>query len=298
MKTTIANTRVQPESSPRLDYDRIEGRLTEQDTGRPTTATRILQSIARLIWNRSGILLIVLLAILWQYSVQWHVVNTPTFPDLSRVLHAFFKLLGNGTLVSAFGQSLERLFIGFGISCVLGVLIGAAMGYFSAVNRLLDPLVEMLRPIPSPAYIPMAILFFGIGSEMKIVIVVFSCIFPILLNTFAGVRNVDQVALDTGRSLGLNNLQIIRKILIPASSPYIMTGMRISVSVALIVTVIAEMVAGNSGIGYLLIEQQQTFQIPQMYASVIGLAVVGFTLNKSFSFIEHRAMRWNRVSGR
>jgi ABC-type nitrate/sulfonate/bicarbonate transport system permease component len=123
--------------------------------------------------------------------------------------------------------------------------------------------------------------------------VAFASFFPILLNTVTGVRSVDPVLVDTGRTFGLNRAQIIWRIMLPAAAGYILTGMRISLAIALIVTVIAEMVAGNSGIGFYILNAQRSYLVPEMYAGVIALALLGFGLNKGFVALERMALRWH-----
>ncbi len=241
----------------------------------------------------SGVALILFLCVLWELSVQLEVVDSPNWPALSDVLLAFWDLLRDGTLLSVFGTSLRRLAIGYALAVVAGVSLGLVMGYFRWAQRLFEPVVEVLRPIPSPAYIPVAILFLGIGDSMKVFMVAFSAFFPILLNTIAGVRSVDPILLDTARTFGLGTRAIVRKIVLPASLVYIFTGLRISLAIALILTVIAEQVAGNSGVGFYLLSAQRSFLIPQMYATVVGLAIVGFALNRLFLLVERRALPWN-----
>lgn len=241
----------------------------------------------------SGVGLILLLCIAWELSVRLSIVESPNWPALSRVVEAFFRLLLDGTMLQVFGASLGRLLIGYGLAAVAGVVIGLGMGYFRWAHRLLDPVVEVLRPIPSPAYIPVAILFLGIGDSMKIFMVAFSAFFPILLNTVTGVRSVSPVLLNTARTFGVSTRGIVRKVVLPASLVYIFTGLRISLAIALIVTVIAEQVAGNSGIGFYLLNAQRSFLIPEMYATVVALAIFGFALNKLFLLVERRALPWN-----
>jgi ABC-type nitrate/sulfonate/bicarbonate transport system permease component len=115
----------------------------------------------------------------------------------------------------------------------------------------------------------------------------------VLLNTISGVMNVDRVLIDTGRTFGLSRVQMITKVVLPSASVYIMTGMRISLAVALIVTVLAEMVTGNDGIGFFILSSQRSFHIAEMYAAVIALAIVGYALNHLFLFIEGRMLAWN-----
>ncbi|MGN6459995.1 MAG: ABC transporter permease [Pseudolabrys sp.] len=241
----------------------------------------------------SGIALLVGLLVLWEASVRLGWVVSPTWPAISTVFQTFWSELVGGVYFETFGPSLQRLAIGYVIAAVTAISFGIAMGIWPRVYKTFEPLVELLRPIPSPAYLPMAIIFLGIDDTMKIFMVAFASFFPILLNTVTGVRSVDAVLLDTGRTFGLGKSEITWRIIIPAAASYILTGMRISLAVALIVTVIAEMVAGNSGIGFYILSAQRSFLMPEMYAGVVALALVGFALNKGFVAIEKRLLSWN-----
>lgn len=241
----------------------------------------------------SGYLLIVALGAWWEAAVRLGYVDTPTLPPLSRVLEAFWTLSVNGTFLAVFLPSIERLFLGYAIACTVAVMLGLAMGWSRFMFQLLEPLVEFLRPIPSPAYIPMAILFLGIGNEMKVFMVAFTAFFPILLNTISGVINVERVLIDTGRTFGLSRLQLIAKVVVPSASVYVMTGMRVSLAIALVITVLAEMVTGNDGIGFFVLDAQRSFHIAEMYAGVIALALLGYVLNRIFVLIEGRLLAWN-----
>jgi len=240
-----------------------------------------------------GAALLLLLLLVWEASVRLKWVVTPTWPAVSTVLETFWQSCVDGTYLEVFGSSLRRLGIGYAIATACAVGIGLAMGVWRRMYLLFEPLVELLRPIPSPAYLPMAILFLGIDDGMKVFMVAFASFFPILLNTVAGVRSVDPVLVDTGRTFGLKRAQIIGRIMLPAAAGYILTGMRISLAIALIVTVIAEMVAGNSGIGFYILNAQRSFLVPEMYAGVIALALLGFGLNKGFVALERMALRWH-----
>ncbi len=246
----------------------------------------------------SGIALIVVLAILWELSVRLAIIQSPNWPALSQVFVSFWELFRDGTFFTVFGPTLQRLALGYVAAALSGISIGLAMGYYRWIHRLLDPIVEILRPIPSPAYIPVAILFLGIGDIMKVFMIAFAAFFPILLNTVAGVRSVDPVLIDTGRTFGLGTRQVVRKVVFPSALVYIFTGLRISLAIALILTVIAEEVAGNSGIGFYLLNAQRSFLVPEMYASVVALAILGFALNRLFLLIESRVLSWNVASQR
>src|SRR5262249_20305292 len=131
-----------------------------------------------------------------------------------------------------------------------------------------------------------------IDNEMKIFIVFLACLFPILLNTYGGVRDIDPVLIDTGRTFGISNLQTILMIVLPAALPSILTGMRISLGISLVVAVAAEMIAGSSGIGYFILDMQRVFRVPEMFAGIFTLAALGFTINFLFIKVEAHLLRW------
>jgi ABC-type nitrate/sulfonate/bicarbonate transport system permease component len=185
------------------------------------------------------------------------------------------------------------MFVGYFIGIGLGVLVGLMMGASRLVYYALEPLTEILRPIPSPAYVPIAILFLGIDDEMKIFMIAFATFFPVLLNTYSGVRSVDPVQLQTARTFGVKGRKLLWQIVLPSASPYIFTGMRVSLAIALIVMVISEMVAASNGIGYFVLAAQRGFKIREMFAGVVTLAVIGYTLNRIFLAIENRVLAWH-----
>ena len=158
------------------------------------------------------------------------------------------------------------------------------------------PLVEVLRPIPGPAYLPILVLFVGIGHEMKVTLIFLASLFPILLNTYSGVRSIDRVQLDTARTLGLTTLQTFRELVLPAASPQILTGMRISLAISLILAILGEMIVSNDGLGYFVLLAQRTFKVPDMYAGIFTLALLGYMLNRLFLMIESRLIRWHTES--
>lgn len=246
----------------------------------------------------SGVALIGLLLILWQLSAMY-VVNTPTWPTVTEILKSWYENLADGTLVKHMLATLWRQMLGYGIAVVLGIAVGLAMGYFRPLYNLFEPLVEVLRPIPGPAYLPVLVLFVGIGHEMKVVLILLASFFPIVLNTYSGVRSIDRVQFDTARTLGLSTLQTFRELVLPAASPQILTGMRISLAISLILAILGEMIVSNDGLGYFTLLAQRTFKIPDMYAGIFTLAVFGYVLNRLFLLAEARLIRWHiESSGR
>ncbi len=245
-----------------------------------------------------GVALIVLLLGIWQYSAL-AVVRTPTWPPVTQIWGAWVANIADGTLLGHLWATFWRQMLGYSIAAILGIGVGLLMGYFRFLYNLFEPLVEVLRPIPGAAYLPVLVLFVGIGHEMKVILILIASFFPVLLNTYSGVRGIDVVQLDTARTLGLNTLQTFRELIVPAASPLILTGMRISLAISLILAIIGEMIVSNDGLGYYTLLAQRTFKVPEMYAGLFTLAIFGYLLNRLFLLGEAKLIRWHlETSGR
>jgi ABC-type nitrate/sulfonate/bicarbonate transport system permease component len=243
-----------------------------------------------------GFLLIALVLALWELAsaAQW--IDPVSMPRVSVIVSSWIKSIEGGPLLQALLPTLGRIFSGFALAALVAVPLGLLMGSIPFVYRLLEPITEFIRPIPSSAYIPVAILFLGIGNEMKVFVIFLACLFPILLNTYGGVRGIDPVLIDTGRTFGVSRIKALWQIVLPAAMPSIMTGMRISLGIALIVSVVAEMIAGNSGIGYFILDMQRVFRVPEMFAGIFTLGILGFAINFIFLKIEGRLLHWRGTS--
>jgi ABC-type nitrate/sulfonate/bicarbonate transport system permease component len=167
------------------------------------------------------------------------------------------------------------------------------MGRSPLVHGLLEPLVEVLRPLPKPALLPPLILFLGLGDAMKLTAIGLGVFFPVLVNTIQGVRGTDPVMLDAARTFQHGRAATLWKVVLPSALPLILAGMRISLGIGLVLVVIAEMMAGTGGIGFLIIDMQRSFRIPDMYAWIVILAVLGYLLNEAFVRIERRSLHWS-----
>jgi ABC-type nitrate/sulfonate/bicarbonate transport system permease component len=243
----------------------------------------------------SGVILILLLLVLWQFSAVY-VMDTPTWPPVTRIFAAWYENVADGTLIMHLLATLWRQMLGYSLAVTLGITLGLAMGYYRILNNLFEPLVEVFRPIPGPAYLPVLVLFVGIGSEMKVVLVMIASLFPILLNTYGGVRAIDPVQLDTARTLGLTTAQTMREVVLPAASPQILTGMRISLAISLILAILSEMIVSTDGLGYFTLLAERTFKVPDMYAGIFTLAMFGYVLNRLFLMGEAKLIRWHQES--
>jgi ABC-type nitrate/sulfonate/bicarbonate transport system permease component len=190
--------------------------------------------------------------------------------------------------------SLLRLFIGYGVAIVAGVAGGLVLGLSRVLRQATAPVVEFARALPAPALIPIAITLLGIGDVMKYALIAFVCFFPVLLNTLDGVRSIDPTQWATVKAYGLTGLEKIRRVVLPAAGPQIFAGMRVSLSIGLIVMVVSEMVASTSGVGYFVLQSQQSFRIDDMWSGILMLGILGYLLNALFLVIEARVLAWHR----
>lgn len=250
---------------------------------------------ARKAWNSRalGVLLIFLLLCLWELSSRTGLIQSPNWPPVSRILVNAVNVIVDGTLASHTLATLWRMLLGYSIAVILGVLVGIAIGYFRVLYNLLEPIFELLRPIPGPAYLPVLILFIGIGDSMKVTLIVVASFFPIVLNTYGGIRSVDPVQIQTAKTFGLGSFSTLKEVVVPASLPQIFTGMRISLAISLILAILAEMVATTNGLGFLILNAQRTFRAPTMFVALFTLAAVGYVFNRLFLLVERKFLRWH-----
>jgi ABC-type nitrate/sulfonate/bicarbonate transport system permease component len=234
---------------------------------------------------------VAVIAVIWFWSAGSDVYY---FPPLKDVLNTFkdtwlFERVGSDVV-----PSLVRLFIGYFIAVAVGIGGGVALGMSPVLRRVAAPIVEFLRAIPAPALLPFALLVLGVGNDSKIFVIAFVCLWPILLNAVDGVSGVDPTLTDTGRVYRIPASDRLRHVVLPAAAPQIFAGMRTSLSLALILMVISEMVASSNGIGYFVLQAQRSFAIPEMWSGIILLGLLGYVFNAVFLLFERRILAWHR----
>ncbi|MGH8764762.1 MAG: ABC transporter permease [Burkholderiales bacterium] len=239
-----------------------------------------------------GIAVIVLFFAGVEATVQAKLVNPALIPAPSSVAVRLWEILASGEFVKPLGTTLYLLGVAYFAASALAIATGLLMGRSQAAYNLLEPLVEVLRPLPKPALLPPLILFLGLGDPMKLAVVGLGVFFPVLINTVQGVRGVDPVLVDTGRTFRCGRAALILGIVLPAAMPLILAGMRVALGLGLILVVIAEMLAGTGGVGYLIIDMQRSFRVQHMYAWIVILAVLGYLLNAVFLKTEQRIIHW------
>lgn len=240
--------------------------------------------------------LVLAVLVAWEVSVTQGLVRTPALPAISTVARSWWSETTGGVLPRELLSTLALMFAGFFLAAIFGILIGLLIGVVRTAWAVLEPFIELIRPVPISASVPLLILFLGIDAGLKITAVLFGTIFPILLATYAGVRAVSQTMHETARTFELTRWQTVWEIIVPHAAPQIFVGLRTSLAIALIITVFSEMIAGSAGIGFFILQAQQTLSVDKLYAGVFTLAAVGYTLNILFLAIENLVLPW-RVGG-
>jgi sulfonate transport system permease protein len=244
-------------------------------------------------WRRWCTPLVVL--VLWQGGSNGGFLSIKTFSSPWQVADTAYQLMANGTLERALLVSLARIGIGLLIGVGAGLLLGLASGLFRVGEDLIDPSLQMLRTMPVLALIPLFILWFGIGELPKVLIIGLGCFFSMYLNTFAGVRNVDERLVEAGETLGLSRWGQIRHVIIPGALPNVLVGFRIAIGVAVIMLVVSEQINASSGIGFLMTQAEQFFQTSVIFVGLLVYAILGLGADLIVRFIEKRALAWRRT---
>lgn len=245
----------------------------------------------------SGFILLLLLVCLWELFSHFK-PDYIFLPSFSKVVSTLFSNLGEPTFLKDIALTLIRCFAGYLIAVIIMIPLGVIMGKSRSIFYLLEPLVEFFRPMPSAAIIPIAILFLGIDNEMKLFVIFFGSSWPILINSIEGVKGTEPMYIKTGIVFNLTPKEILFKIIFPASLPAIITGMRISIAIALILAITVEMISGGNGIGYYILDAERSFHFAEMYAGVLTIGIIGYLINLSFVSLENKILWWYKQSKR
>lgn len=231
--------------------------------------------------------------ILWEMIARLELIPAWFLPVPSKVILVLWGMILSGEVLMHTSISLLRAFTGYSIAALLGVGLGLLIAWSKIIENVFDPLIELIRPLSTFALIPIFFLWFGIGNTSKIMIIFKACFFPIVLNTISGIKGVDSKLIQAARSLGADEKQLWIRVLIPSSLPMIITGMRISTAISIMALVGVEMLASDSGIGFLVIDAQRTFDTERVFAGIIVLSVLGFSLDRVARIIQNRVLSWH-----
>jgi NitT/TauT family transport system permease protein len=231
--------------------------------------------------------------LLWELARATGLLPSVYAPSFPRILSEAVQQIPDGPLMRAVLTTLHAWALGLGIAVLLAVPSGFAVGLSRWADSASRVVVEFLRPIPSVALIPVAILFAGLGLQMKLILIVFACFWPLFFNTKYGVGHTDPLLLETGRAFGRSRPRLILEIVVPSALPSVATGVRIAASIALILAVVAEMVAGGGGIGYFILAHNMAGQLSTMYAGILVIGLLGYAVNLAAMAVERRLLAWS-----
>ena len=234
----------------------------------------------------------ILLLALWQIGCETGFISNIALPAPADVLQALSDLVSTGMLWKHLSVSLYRLTIGWALGSLLGVAVGLAIGLFSVARVGLLPLVSALFPVPKIALLPLFIIWFGIGEGSKIATILFGTFFPTVISTYSGVDSVDRNLIRMGQSFGLSWTSVVRKIIVPGAMPSILSGFRISASIAIVLLVAAEMIGAQFGIGAYILMAGSLFDLGQLIAGVAILSVIGLIVGWLIGRMERRILGW------
>jgi len=226
-----------------------------------------------------GALIPAVLAILWEAGSRAGLLPQDSFSRPSAIAAAFVHGFADGTIPRDTWLTFEAALAGFAIAAVLGILAGVALGLSARLERVVGPSVDALRPIPSVALIPLALLVFGFGVRMEASVVAFACFWPVLLMTQSAVRGIEPRLLELARSLQLSFFATLRKVILPAAFDRIGVGLRLALGISLVVAVTVEIVLNPRGLGHAMIGAQQALRSDLMYAQLLWLGALGWMLN-------------------
>ncbi|MFC8596919.1 ABC transporter permease [Isoptericola sp. NPDC057191] len=230
--------------------------------------------------------------VLWEAAPRAGLADPVFLPPFSTVAVTFLGLVADGTIGTQVGTSLARAGAGFAIAVLVAIPLGLVVGWYARAAQYLSPFFELFRNTAALALLPVFILVLGIGETSKVAIVVYACFFPLLLSTITGVRTVDPLLVRSARSLGLGSPALFVKVVLPSAVPTVFTGVRMAATSSILVLVAAEMVGAKAGLGYYITYTQFNFQIPEMYAGIVTIALVGVAVNACLVLLERRLMRW------
>lgn len=250
---------------------------------------RLFRTLLRTVW---GLLPIAAFLGLWEIAPRVNLVDPTFVVPFSTAVDALWQLAESGQLADDASASLSRAGSGFGLSLAIAIPLGLLIGWYPRVASLFSPLLELFRNTAALALLPVFTLLLGIGETSKIAIVTYACLWPVLLNTISAVRSVDPLLIKSARSLGLSTPVLFWRVVLPASVPSVLTGVRLAASASILVLIAAEMVGAKEGLGFLINASQQNFSIANMYAGIIAISLIGVLVNYLLLLVERRLTRW------
>lgn len=266
--------------------------LVSLDGEEPSAARKFLWRVKEILYDWLGVIGVVGFFLGWELSTRFEILNPFFFPPFTKIIAKGYELFANGTIWEHMWFSLTNFLIGFVVSVALGVVIGVPMGWYKTVSKTFDPLLSGVYATPLIALLPLIIMMFGLGAISKIIMTVLAAVFPILINTMAGIANTDHRLITMARAFGAKDSTIFLKVSVPGSLPFIVAGMRVALGRALVYIVVAEQYGAATGLGYLSSVAAQRFQMAAMFVPIVIIAALGAGLNELLKMVESRLEKW------
>ena len=242
-------------------------------------------------------IVLLLIIVIWEVVALSGLFLSALFPSPTAVARALLEVAQDGVLLTHIGASLFRVFVGFFLAAVVAIPFGFLLGQFSIVSHALNPPIQTLRHISPIAWIPLAILWFGIGNKSAIFIIWITSFFPILLASVSAVRNIDPVIIKSAVNLGASNKDILQKVVLPATFPQVFVGLRIALGIAWIIIVAAEMVGMRSGLGFMILDARNFLRIDIVIAGMVVVGIIGYIIDRVMVRTEDTIRRkWGYVT--
>jgi NitT/TauT family transport system permease protein len=232
------------------------------------------------------------LLVMWELLSRTGMIDIRFFPPPSAIVSTFFGMISSGEMAGHIGVSLYRILVGFLLGVIPGVVIGLLMGLYSPIRHFVSPIVMALMPIPTLALLPIIIILFGIGDLSKVITIAGSVFFPVVINTAAGVINIDSIYLDVAKNYGAGKLDFFMKIALPGAMPVMLEGIQMGQAIALLTIVAAEMMGATSGIGYLIWVSYKAFLLQEMYVGLILISFFGYLFSLLLRGIQKKMLPW------
>lgn len=237
-----------------------------------------------------------IIALIWEGLTHYSGWSEQVFPSPITVMYGFYELLGDGTLLKHSVASLYRVTVGFYLAALFGIPLGIAVGRVEILRQFFNPLIQFLRPISPLAWIPLAMLWFGIGDQPAIFLIFLSSFFPLIVATAIAVESIDPAYFQVAANFNFSRLELVRKIIIPAIIPDVVTALRLTIAIAWLVVVAAEMIAVQSGLGYLILDARNALRMDYVMVGMIVIGLIGLLLDhimRRLTSMEYAA--WNRI---
>lgn len=230
----------------------------------------------------------------WEALARSGLMNPRLFPRLAAMAEQLAFLLGSQQLGLHLGASLTRVVVGFGLAVAAGVPLGILMSRVALFGRVVEPVFSLGYPIPRIALYPIAVFLLGIGHGSKIALITLECLYPIAINTYYGVRNVNRLHIWSAQNMGASRAQVILRVIAPGAAPYVFSGLRIALPIAFIITVLTEMVSSTEGLGWLILYSSASLVQARVFAGVAIVAVIGFVMDRLLAALRNRLIFWEK----